>query len=247
MNDSVPNRLPYQEESKKVHTKSKKHDFLLSAKNLYLTYSNCSLSLQKTVEQLKKKLSSYIVQEWVVVQESHKSGEPHIHVYLKTLKKTNILSSKFLDLQDDLGNNYHGNYVCAKRKNSVIEYILKNIPSKNDPNLYYSSGMSNLIGELADYKTLSESLIILAEKGKILEAMLLLKQEDPDAYLKQGNKIEKRLIDIYKDQYLENQRVYDLENFHISTEMYNSLKEYIHCRKKGENPVLAIVGEARHR
>lgn len=29
----------------KSHTKSQKHDFLLSAKNLYLTYSNCDLKL----------------------------------------------------------------------------------------------------------------------------------------------------------------------------------------------------------
>ena len=37
-------------EEKKQHVKSKKHDFLLSAKNLYLTYSNCNLKLSQILE-----------------------------------------------------------------------------------------------------------------------------------------------------------------------------------------------------
>jgi hypothetical protein len=55
------------------------------------------------------------------------------------------------------------------------------------------------------------------------------------------------MIEIYKDQYLLKQREYNLENFDISKEMYDGLKEYIYRRKQGENPVLAIIGEARHR
>jgi hypothetical protein len=51
--------------------------------------------------------------------------------------------------------------------------MLKSVPNKTDPNLIYSKEMSKLIGELAEYKTLDEALIDLAEDGKIEEAMML--------------------------------------------------------------------------
>lgn len=125
--------------------------------------------------------------------------------------------------------------------------MLKDISVKTDPKLYYSPSMSNLIGEIANFKTLSESLIDLAEEGKIVEAMEFLKKEDPDMYLKQGNKLQKRLIDIYKDQYMKTQREYNIDKFYISSDVYESLIDYIRRKQNGENPVLALVGNARHR
>lgn len=125
--------------------------------------------------------------------------------------------------------------------------MLKSIKSKSDLNLYYSPSMSNVIGDLGNYKTLSESLIDLAEKGKVFEAMEFLKKTDPDMYLKQGNKLEKRLIDIYKDKVLKVQSGYDIEKYFISNELYKKLLDYLDKKEKGQNPVLAIVGEARHR
>ena len=41
-------------EEKKQHVKSRKHDFLLSAKNLYLNYPDFNLELITIEEQLKK-------------------------------------------------------------------------------------------------------------------------------------------------------------------------------------------------
>lgn len=57
-------------------------------------------------------------------------------------------------------------------------------------------GMSNLICGLGNYKSLSISLIDLSKESKILYAMSILKQENPDMDLHQSNKIEKPLIDI---------------------------------------------------
>jgi hypothetical protein len=38
-----------------------------------------------------------------------------------------------------------------------------------------------------------------------------LRKENPDKYLNQGTKLEKRLIEIYKEKHLENQRKYDMK------------------------------------
>lgn len=82
-------------EISKKRTASKKHDFLLSAKNLYLTYSKCNLLLDKVLSQLKSILSSYILKEYLLVREYHADGEPHVHVYLKMLKKNKYLFRNF--------------------------------------------------------------------------------------------------------------------------------------------------------
>lgn len=50
--------------------------------------------------------------------------------------------------------------------------MLKVIPNKSDPNLLYSENMSKMLSELADYKTLEEALIDLAEEGKIKDRKL---------------------------------------------------------------------------
>lgn len=242
-------RSQEQKERIKVHekSKSKKHDFLLSAKNLYLTYSNCELELDEIIILLKNKLSSYVVKEHLLVREYHASREPHVHVYLKLLKKTNIYSETFLDLKNSSGKIYHGNYQSARKPNQVIEYMLKNVSRKTDLNLLYSEGMSYLIGELGNFKDFYESLLDLAEEGRVEEAMNFLRQTNPELYLKQGKKLESRMIDVYKDKVLKKQRDYDIDNFYLSNSIYYKLVDYVKRRKKGENPVLAIVGKARHR
>lgn len=105
--------------------------------------------------------------------------------------------------------------------------------------------MSNLIGYLGKYKNFYQSLIDLAKKGKVEEAMEFLEQEDPELYLKQGKKLEDRLINIYK--VLKVKSAYDIGKYYLFHDFYDQLTSYLDKRNKGENPVLAIVGEARHR
>lgn len=87
----------------------------------------------------------------------------------------------------------------------------------------------------------------MVEEGKVKEAMNFLRQSNPELYLKQGKKLKNRLINVYKDKVLKNQSDYTIENFYLSLETYKKIKEYIQRRKQGENPVLALVGKARHR
>jgi len=107
----------------------------------------------------------------------------------------------------------------------------------------HSPGMSDLIRELGNEKTLLEALLNLAESGNVLQAMNLLRKENPNMYLKQWLKIEKPLVKIGKEKHLESQKEYDISDFYLSDEIYKSLIDY---SKKGKKPVLAtaIVGEA---
>lgn len=75
---------------------------MLSARKLYLTYSKYKLECKTIVTNLKEILSSYVVQNYIVVREYHEDGEPHLHVYLELLKKLSITTSNFLDGMDPL-------------------------------------------------------------------------------------------------------------------------------------------------
>lgn len=100
-----------------------------------------------------------------------KDLEKQVYVYLRLLKKVNISSPTFLDWVDSFKNVYKGNYQTVRKPNEILEYMLKSIKLKTDPNLFYSPSMTNLIDELGNFKSLSESLIDLAENGKVFEAI----------------------------------------------------------------------------
>lgn len=176
----------------------KKREFLIAAKNLHLIYLNCNLSLDNALEQLKKLLSSYVITTYLLVREIDDKGQPNLHVYLKTLKKCNITSSNFLNLKNSENKIYVGKYESAKKKNLLIQTMLKSIREKGDPNALCSEDLFNIVNALANYKTLEETLIELAEQGKIEEGMLLLKKEDPVKFLWQSSKYEKRMIEIFE-------------------------------------------------
>ena len=170
--------LPTMHQEKSIvqtsHEKQKKREFLLSTKSLYLTYSNCNLSLSDALDQLKDILSFYNVIDFVLVREYLENDQPHLHAYLKMAKKCNITSSNFLDLKNVDGEIYHGIYRSARKRYSVIRYILKSIKSKKDINLYYSSNLSELIDDLANYETsLKEQNLseIFSELPSLLEQL----------------------------------------------------------------------------
>jgi|SRR6476469_9315998 len=118
--------------------------------------------------------------------------------------------------------------------------MLKLIKLKYDSNLSYSPPNSDLIKELGNYKTLLEALLNLAESCDILEAMSLLRRKNQHMYLKQKSKIEKALIEIYKDKDLENQRKYIRKDFYILNKLcnyilnklYKALNKYLEKGKK---------------
>ena len=125
-------------------TKSRKHDFLLSAKNLYLEYPNCNLSLVNILILLKEKLSSYKIINWIIVRTYNFNRIAKILLYLKTEKKTQIISPTFLHLQ--YGKSlYEGVYNSGPKANYLIETMLDTIESVEDPNLYCSKEMMNIV------------------------------------------------------------------------------------------------------
>jgi len=219
---------------KETNTKTK---FRLSAKSLFLTYSKCDLNLEITLDIIKTKLSNYIVNEYILVREYHDDGTPHIHGYFKVLKQFNTYNPNYLDLSIDNGIIYHGKYESAKYPNKVIEYLLKCIQDKNDPNLLFSCNMTHRIDILGTLLTFSEAVMRLAENGKINDALALYRAERPEQYLKSHTTIEKSLRSLH----LKNSGFitkYNFNDFIIPEEFKTILDNYDKAK------TLVLIGES---
>lgn len=94
--------------------------FRLSAKNLFLTYPQCGITKEDAAKQLYEKLSKYGVKQYIVAQELHADGQPHLHAIFELHRKTNIKDPRALDLGD-----CHGNYQACRNLLATRQYIRK--------------------------------------------------------------------------------------------------------------------------
>lgn len=87
-------------------------DFRISARNISLTYPACPLGKEIVLDLLKVKLDKYVIDGYLISKEESR-GHVHIHVFIKLLKKVDIVNSNYLDLKllDEV---YHGNYQVTK-------------------------------------------------------------------------------------------------------------------------------------
>lgn len=77
-----------------------------------MTYPHCDLTKELALEAIKACAPTSIV-EYVIAQELHQDGTPHIHAFIKYSKKVDWKADKW-----DIGA-FHGNYQVAKSWNAV--------------------------------------------------------------------------------------------------------------------------------
>lgn len=96
-------------------------------KGWFLTYPKCPLTKEEALTILQTNFYQKIV-EYVICEEKHKDGSPHLHAFIKFDRKVKF--SKKFDLLD-----YHGEYQAAKSWRSVVKYCQKdgNFISNIDP------------------------------------------------------------------------------------------------------------------
>jgi len=92
--------------------------FRINAKSVFLTYPKCTLSKEELslhLYQLKHKYSYSCI-----CLEQHEDGTPHLHAVLKFVKKVDIRSEKYFDIEG-----FHPNIQTTKNINASINYIKK--------------------------------------------------------------------------------------------------------------------------
>nr|WQA30159.1 MAG: rep protein [Cressdnaviricota sp.] len=91
----------------------------MRARQWFLTYPQCPLEK----ELVLKLLEPLGIKEYVIAEEKHQNGDPHVHCYIKLKSKVRFKPNYF-DLVD-LGTTYHGNYQSVRNYDNVVAYCTK--------------------------------------------------------------------------------------------------------------------------
>lgn len=94
--------------------------YRLQGTHLFLTYPQCTLAPAEALTVLQTKTQLPPITEYIIAQEQHQDGTPHLHCYLKLASRTAIRSPTALDL-----GLFHGNYQSCRNRRAVLKYVTK--------------------------------------------------------------------------------------------------------------------------
>jgi len=149
---------------------AKERGFRLAAKQLFLTYPICPLKAETVLSQLQDIVP---VVDYIVAEEKHADGQPHVHVYLKCDKKIDTTNARLFDLTcPDDGTIYHGNYQGCTSGFRVQRYCKKGTT-------YITNMVFNLL----------RGAIKLAEDGDVTGALQAVCEARPDMILQGRDRV----------------------------------------------------------
>lgn len=92
--------------------------FRIDGKNFILTFPQCVVKKEVAIQRIENKFQQEL-KGYIVCEEAHADGTPHLHVFLSFHKRRNIRQPDYFDFIADK----HGNYqVCRSAKNSIQDY-----------------------------------------------------------------------------------------------------------------------------
>lgn len=147
--------------------------------------------MELALEQTSGKLSVF---EYIVAEEEHKDGTPHLHGYFNCDKRFNINNPHRLDLEGPDGTKYHGNYQAVKNPARCKAYCKKGGK--------YITNMK--------FKLMAEA-IQLAQEGKAKEAFDKIIEARPDMILCNGAKVKANINMLAQDNV--ETKLFDLSEF----------------------------------
>lgn len=142
------------------------------AKNFFLTFAQCDRKKEIAVEAIEKELGKEL-KGYIVCEEAHADGTPHLHVYLSFHKRKNVRRHDYFDF---IGGQ-HGSYEVCKSVKKSIAYVTK------DGN-YIAKGVD--VEQVKKEKT-SDKVARLIDEGKTLAQV---KEEERGYFLMNKRKIE---------------------------------------------------------
>lgn len=96
--------------------------FRLNSKGVFLTYPQCPAPREAIRDMIEAK--GLTIAKGLVAQESHASGDLHLHAYFKFDKPVNYKDPRCFDIEYE-NKTYHGKYEPAKSAIASIKYISK--------------------------------------------------------------------------------------------------------------------------
>nr|ADZ96679.1 C1 [Sweet potato leaf curl virus] len=100
--------------------------FNIKAKNYFLTYPQCSLSKEETLQQLLQLQTPTNKKYIKICRELHEDGQPHLHVLLQFEGNYQCTNQRFFDLVSPTRSaHFHPNIQRAKSSSDVKSYVDK--------------------------------------------------------------------------------------------------------------------------
>lgn len=206
--------------------------FRISAKKIYLTYSQVHHSLNSNhILQVMKKKENLPSFHYLIAKESHADGGIHFHLLLIAKNKFNIKTTNALDIEYQ-GHTYHGNYQSVRSADKVVEYVCK------DGN--YITDLTNIRdGKLLSLK---EMLISDVKDLGLSQALIKHSEESPNAALSNTSLISAKN---YFDQLqgLKQALLADQTNTPFKLKDFN-LNPDLQAWVENPNKTLFLVGES---
>ena len=163
---------PAQTEKATKGIKKKASGFRMNGKNFILTFPQCSEKKEVAAERLEQKWKDEM-KGYIVCEEQHKDGTPHLHVYLSFHARKNF---KNPDCFDFIGGK-HGNYKVANSPRGSIAYVTK-------AGNYLAKGVD--VESTKKSKT-GDKIASMLEQGK---SLVEVKDEEKGYFLINKRKIE---------------------------------------------------------
>lgn len=146
--------------------------FELNTRQLFLTYPHCPAAPKFVLDQFTGRLP---IDDYIVAREPHKDGSPHIHCYIKLTKRVRC-KTEMLDIVDEEGKPYHGNYQRCKNAWLVQKYCKKG-----------GNYTTNMV-----FEPLRQA-IDLAKAGDVAGAFSAVAESRPDMILMGGSRLKANL------------------------------------------------------
>ena len=219
--------------------RDKPNKFRIRTKKFFLTYPRLpkredliEIALLHYERTFKLQRSNF---HYLISEELHKDGNPHLHVYLEFDKVQKIYSEGKLDLVIDK-KNYHGNYQSVKFKHSTIEYIIK---STTDGKEYKTNMNLPVIGEKY-YDNIYDHLHAVVMTSGFSTGVDVLYQQYPRESIQRGSSLLKNmeLASSYKYSIEDQTPRHRLEDF---VDVPQPLLDWI---EKDTPPSVLISGES---
>jgi hypothetical protein len=210
----------------KKEGKNPEKRFRIRSKRLFLTYPQV-LNIPNLEELFIKSLNDSIDytgsgMEYLIAEEKHEDGTPHIHVYLEFETTQYINSRKPLEVKlinPDTGEEVIqvGKYEPVKNKHKVLKYILKNIDLKTEELTLKNTNMTLPILNSVYYDSPEEHLIAVIETKGLDESLSTLLTCYKKLIIKKGTAIvtNLRLMNELKQKLLNKSltKIRDLSEF----------------------------------
>lgn len=169
--------------------------FRIRSLRLFLTYPQCPIKKEEALTLLENLAAGWQnkIKNYVIAEETHMDGSPHLHAYLQMDKVLETVRPDFADLkainQMEVMN-YHGNYQSVRSVQNVIRYCAKKddyITNFRDDEMQKFKKISKTemaMREAMDGRALAEIIdenpTLLTMIGKIQKALTIYKSLKAD-------------------------------------------------------------------